>query len=81
VLEHLLTTQRTRANTRTSGGLEARTRQHELLYNSGIAQLVAGNAESAFDCFFHAAQLYYNSPRLWLRLAECIVAVHSTKVQ
>lgn len=51
-------------------------RHYELLYNAGIQLLHAGRPLAAFDCLIETVQVYSTNPRLWLRLAECCIAVN-----
>jgi CCR4-NOT transcription complex subunit 10 len=45
----------------------------ESVYNAGVQLLLAARYPEAFRCFENASVLYYNRPRLWLRMAECCV--------
>lgn len=58
----------------------ARDRKIEMLYNLGLQLLLTGKPELAFQSFQEVAMMYYNSPRVWLRLAESCVASHVLKV-
>ncbi|XP_051175412.1 CCR4-NOT transcription complex subunit 10 [Leptopilina boulardi] len=49
----------------------------ELQYNLGICYLISGNCMKAFDCFIKAVSKLQNSPKLWLRLAECCIFNHN----
>ncbi|XP_066142548.1 CCR4-NOT transcription complex subunit 10 [Euwallacea fornicatus] len=51
-------------------------KNHELMYNLGIALLYTGRAAEAFDCLIFAVRRYHRNSRLWLRIAECCIAVH-----
>ncbi|XP_048509069.1 CCR4-NOT transcription complex subunit 10 isoform X2 [Athalia rosae] len=51
-------------------------RHYELMYSLGVSLLHAGRAAQAFECFTEAAQQLHNSPRLWLRMAECCIYCH-----
>lgn len=51
-------------------------KHHEITYNLGIALLHAGRAAEAFDCLIFAVRRYHRNARLWLRVAECCIAVH-----
>jgi len=48
----------------------------EMLYNSGLQQLLTGRPAEAFVCFQEASVVLFHLPRLWLRLAECCIAEH-----
>ncbi|XP_078720024.1 CCR4-NOT transcription complex subunit 10 isoform X1 [Lampetra fluviatilis] len=50
-------------------------RRYELLYNCGILLLQTGRPLAAFDCLVEAVTAHHSNPRLWLRLAECCIAV------
>jgi len=52
-------------------------RKSQILYNTGMQLLFTGKPSIAFQCFQEASSLFYSSPRLWLRLAECCVARHA----
>ena len=56
-------------------------RFYELHYNMGTHLLAANRPEKAFDSFFSAVQMYYHSPKLWLKLAECCIAAHTSKLR
>ncbi|XP_060523703.1 CCR4-NOT transcription complex subunit 10 isoform X2 [Cylas formicarius] len=56
----------------TSGGYK----YHELMYNLGLALLYADRPAHAFDCFIVCVRRYHRNSRLWLRIAECCIAVH-----
>ena len=60
--------------------LFSRNRRLHILYNMGSKLLVTGNPELAFKCYQEASLLYYKSPKLWLRLAECCIGAHAKKV-
>ncbi|XP_015190181.1 PREDICTED: CCR4-NOT transcription complex subunit 10 [Polistes dominula] len=51
-------------------------KHYELMYSLGTSYLYAGHASKAFDCFTEAAQRLHNSPKLWLRMAECCIYCH-----
>ncbi|ENN80040.1 CCR4-NOT transcription complex subunit 10 [Dendroctonus ponderosae] len=51
-------------------------KHHEITYNLGVALLHAGRASEAFDCLIFAVRRYHRNARLWLRVAECCIAVH-----
>jgi CCR4-NOT transcription complex subunit 10 len=48
----------------------------EVTYNTGVQLLLLGRYPQAFRCFENAALLFYNRPRVWLRLAECCIQQH-----
>ncbi|XP_050295230.1 CCR4-NOT transcription complex subunit 10 isoform X2 [Anthonomus grandis grandis] len=54
---------------------------HELMYNLGVALLTAGRAAQAFDCLIICVRRYHRNSRLWLRIAECCIAVHKPSNQ
>ncbi|OQR88054.1 CCR4-NOT transcription complex subunit [Achlya hypogyna] len=45
--------------------------QTEVLYNNGLTLLQQKKFALAFRCFQGASRLYFNRPKLWLRLGEC----------
>lgn len=49
----------------------SRDKSLSVLYNAGVQRLACGDPVVASSCFQEAACLYYNTPVLWLRLAEC----------
>eukprot|EP00117_Sycon_ciliatum_P006661 scpid44937/ scgid1820/ CCR4-NOT transcription complex subunit 10 len=51
-------------------------RHRQLLYNTGVELLFAGQPEAAFASLLDASKALYSSPLLWLRLAEACIAVH-----
>ena len=51
-------------------------RRSHILFNTGMQLLFSGKPIIAFQCFNEASQLFYDHPRLWLRMAECCVAKH-----
>ncbi|XP_033221852.1 CCR4-NOT transcription complex subunit 10 isoform X2 [Belonocnema kinseyi] len=54
-------------------------KHYELVYSLGICYLYAGQHIKAFDCLTEAAQILQNSPRLWLRMAECCIFNYNPK--
>lgn len=48
----------------------------EVVYNAGLQLLLMGRPSQAFRCFENASLIFYNRPRVWLRLAECCVQHH-----
>ncbi|EQC36927.1 hypothetical protein SDRG_05754 [Saprolegnia diclina VS20] len=48
--------------------------QAELLYNNGLTLLLQKKFALAFRCFSGATRLFFNRPKLWLRLGECCTA-------
>lgn len=51
-------------------------KHHEIMYNLGVALLYAKRPAEAFDCLIFAVRRYHRNSRLWLRIAECCIAVH-----
>ena len=45
-------------------------------YNLGLQLLLVEQPEHAFACFQEASLMFYNRPRLWLRMAECCISAH-----
>ncbi|XP_054710214.1 CCR4-NOT transcription complex subunit 10-like [Uloborus diversus] len=49
---------------------------HQLLYNLGMQYLQAQKFTLAFSCFIEVVRSFHSNPRLWLRIAECCIAIH-----
>lgn len=47
---------------------------HEIMYNNGLHLLLQGDYALAFRCFHESSRLFFNRPKLWLRLGECCTA-------
>ncbi|KAG7398569.1 CCR4-NOT transcription complex subunit 10 [Phytophthora boehmeriae] len=47
---------------------------HEIMYNNGLHLLLQGEFALAFRCFHESSRLFFNRPKLWLRLGECCTA-------
>jgi CCR4-NOT transcription complex subunit 10 len=47
---------------------------HEIMYNNGLHLLLQGEYALAFRCFHESSRLFFNRPKLWLRLGECCTA-------
>lgn len=54
----------------------AKDRGPSVQYNLGLQLLLVEQPEHAFACFQEASLMFYNRPRLWLRMAECCVSAH-----
>uniref|UniRef100_A0AAV1T8P8 CCR4-NOT transcription complex subunit n=1 Tax=Peronospora matthiolae TaxID=2874970 RepID=A0AAV1T8P8_9STRA len=48
--------------------------QYEIMYNNGLHLLLQGEFALAFRCFHESSRLFFNRPKLWLRLGECCTA-------
>lgn len=48
--------------------------QFEILYNNGVHLLLQGDYALAFRCFHASSRLFFNRPKLWLRMGECCTA-------
>ncbi|DBA03658.1 TPA: hypothetical protein N0F65_006837 [Lagenidium giganteum] len=48
--------------------------QFEIMYNNGIHLLMQGQYSLAFRCFHASSRLFFNRPKLWLRMGECCTA-------
>jgi CCR4-NOT transcription complex subunit 10 len=48
----------------------------EVLYNTGLQLLLTDEPAQALKCFEKSALLFYNRPYLWLRMAECSIALY-----
>lgn len=66
-----------------NGGLQyaGATKRIEILYNLGIALLHLQRPKEAFECLLIPLNSYHNNPRLWLRLAECCIMVHTQNLK
>lgn len=53
------------------------TKRPEILYNLGIAMLHLQRPKEAFECLLIPLNYYHNNPRLWLRLADACIMVHT----
>jgi CCR4-NOT transcription complex subunit 10 len=49
------------------------------MYNNGIQLLLQGKFTLAFRCFHASSRLFFNRPKLWLRLGECCTAAFTEK--
>lgn len=58
----------------------AKNRKAEILYNCGVQAFINGSPELACVCYQGAARICFNKPSLWLRMAECCVAMHVRKL-
>eukprot|EP00128_Syssomonas_multiformis_P002494 Colp12_sorted_trinity150504_noHs@20186 len=56
-------------------------RRREVLYNLGVQLLYMERPAQAFACLSEALPFFYQSPTMWLRLAECCIAHHVAKTQ
>ncbi|KAL7692648.1 putative tetratricopeptide-like helical domain superfamily, ribonuclease H-like superfamily [Plasmopara halstedii] len=52
---------------------------HEIMYNNGLHLLLQGEYALAFRCFNESSRLFFNRPKLWLRLGECCTAAFAKK--
>lgn len=53
------------------------TRRLEVLYNLGVAMLHLQRPREAFECLLVPLGYYHSNPRIWLRLAEACIMVHT----
>lgn len=53
------------------------TKRPEILYNLGVAMLHLQRPHEAFECLLVPLNYYHSNPRIWLRLAEACIMVHS----
>eukprot|EP01114_Cavostelium_apophysatum_P024407 TRINITY_DN9544_c0_g1_i1.p1 TRINITY_DN9544_c0_g1~~TRINITY_DN9544_c0_g1_i1.p1 ORF type:complete len:693 (+),score=200.67 TRINITY_DN9544_c0_g1_i1:213-2291(+) len=58
----------------------SKNRKMEILYNTGCQLLLTGKPEQAFQCFQQSTLLLYKQPKVWIRLAECCIALHAKKL-
>eukprot|EP00742_Colponemidia_sp_Colp-10_P002388 GILJ01002545.1.p1 GENE.GILJ01002545.1~~GILJ01002545.1.p1 ORF type:complete len:867 (-),score=105.63 GILJ01002545.1:201-2801(-) len=56
-------------------------RRLEILYNWGVQLLHSGQPMLAVKALQEASVLFTDEPKVWLRLAECIIALHANRVQ
>jgi len=52
-----------------------------IIYNVGLSLLHSGDAENALDCFLKVSRPLSFSPYLWIRLAECCLNLHNSKLK
>ncbi|XP_037027888.1 CCR4-NOT transcription complex subunit 10 [Bradysia coprophila] len=57
------------------------TKRPEILYNLGIAMLHLQRPKEAFECLLIPLNYYHNNPRLWLRLADACIMVHTQNLK
>lgn len=50
---------------------------HEIMYNNGLHLLLQGEYALAFRCLHESSRLFFNRPKLWLRLGECCTAAYA----
>eukprot|EP00743_Colponemidia_sp_Colp-15_P006615 GILK01007129.1.p1 GENE.GILK01007129.1~~GILK01007129.1.p1 ORF type:complete len:823 (-),score=98.39 GILK01007129.1:159-2555(-) len=55
-------------------------RRLEILYNWGVQLLHSGQPLLAIKALQEASVLFTDEPKVWLRLAECILALHANRV-
>lgn len=69
------------SSTTTTGGMPVQclgaTKRPEILYNLGVAMLHLQRPHEAFECLLVPLNYYHSNPRIWLRLAEACIMVHS----
>ncbi|KAH9155746.1 hypothetical protein AeRB84_002312 [Aphanomyces euteiches] len=53
--------------------------QAEILYNNGLQLLVLKKYALAFRCLHAASKMFFNRPKLWLRLGECCTASYAAQ--
>ncbi|KAL6045342.1 CCR4-NOT transcription complex subunit 10 [Balamuthia mandrillaris] len=53
----------------------------EIFYNQGMQLLLTGKPDLAFRCFKETISAFHRKPKLWLRLAECCIALHLLKIK
>lgn len=52
----------------------------EIMYNLGVQFLINGNPDIAFKLFQGSSFFYYKQSKIWLRLAECCIAIYMKQV-
>ncbi|KAF0687358.1 Aste57867_20881 [Aphanomyces stellatus] len=53
--------------------------QAEILYNNGLQLLLLKKYALAFRCLHASSKLFFNRPKLWLRLGECCTASYAAQ--
>ncbi|KYR01943.1 putative CCR4-NOT complex subunit 10 [Tieghemostelium lacteum] len=53
----------------------------ELFYNIAMVLMVVGKPDLAFSCLQESCLHWYSSPLIWLRLAECCILTHLSKLK
>ncbi|KAG6962195.1 hypothetical protein JG687_00007283 [Phytophthora cactorum] len=66
--------QATTKTTKMDAVVIASSSHHEIMYNNGLHLLLQGEYALAFRCFHESSRLFFNRPKLWLRLGECCTA-------
>jgi len=52
-----------------------------IIYNVGLSLLHSGDAENALDCFFKVSKSLSSSPYVWIRMAECCLNLHNSRLK
>ncbi|TMW63246.1 hypothetical protein Poli38472_002187 [Pythium oligandrum] len=55
--------------------------QYEIMYNNGLQLLLQGDYALAFRCFHASSRLFFNRPKLWLRMGECCTAAFAQQAR
>lgn len=55
--------------------------QSEIMYNNGVHLLLQGDYALAFRCFHASSRLFFNRPKLWLRMGECCTAAFAQQAK
>ncbi|GLD92980.1 hypothetical protein PINS_up001572 [Pythium insidiosum] len=62
-------------------GEAANSPQLEIMYNNGMQLLLQGDYALAFRCFHASSRLFFNRPKLWLRMGECCTAAFAQQAK
>jgi len=52
-----------------------------IIYNVGLSLLHLGDSQNALDCFVKVSASLRSSPYVWIRMAECCLQIHGTKLK
>jgi CCR4-NOT transcription complex subunit 10 len=58
------------------GALVCTPNECEVMYNIGVQLLLMGRPAPAFQCLRKSSKLFYDRPRLWLRMGEACILSH-----
>jgi len=60
---------------------QLRRQRATIIYNVGLSLLHSGDAHNALDCFVKVSPSLRSSPYIWIRMAECCLKLHTTKLK
>jgi len=52
-----------------------------IIYNVALSSLHSGDCENALDCFQKVCKSLSSSPYIWIRMAECCLNLHNSKLK